>query len=238
MQVERPPESETSRARLLEGVRAGVPFAIAGVLVAISFGVVARQAGLSAWAAIVMSAVVYAGSAQFTAISILAQGGGVPAAVGAAALMNSRFLPMGVALAPSLRGGPARRAAEGQTAVDASWALAARPDGSFDRGLLFGSSAIQYVTWLSGTALGALGGDLLGDPEALGLDALYPAFFLALLINEARSRRALGVAGLGALIALALVPFAPAGLPVLVASLAALVGLVRPAPEAAEERER
>jgi predicted branched-subunit amino acid permease len=238
VQLERPPESETSRARLLVGVRAGVPFAVAGGIVAISFGVVARQAGLSAWATIVMSAIVYAGSAQFTAVSILAQGGGVPAAVAAAALMNSRFLPMGVALAPSLHGRALKRAAEGQTVVDASWALAARPDGSFDRGLLLGSSAIQYMSWTSGTALGALGGDLLGDPSALGLDALYPAFFLALLINESRNRRALGVAGLGALIALALVPFAPAGVPVLVASVAALVGLTRGAREAAAREAR
>jgi predicted branched-subunit amino acid permease len=235
VQTDAPPANTLSRARLLEGVRAGIPFAIAGGMLALSFGVVARQAGFSAWAAIVMSAIVYAGSAQFAAIAIIAQGGGVPAALGAAALMNSRFLPMGVALAPSLPGGPVRRAAEGQTVVDASWALASRPDGSFDRALLFGSSAIQYTTWVTGTVLGAFGGDLLGDPRALGLDALYPAFFLGLLIKEIRGRRALGVAALGALIALALVPFAPAGLPVLVASLAALAGLTRSAREDARE---
>jgi 4-azaleucine resistance transporter AzlC len=208
-------------------VRAGVPFALAGGLVAISFGVLAGQAGLSPVATIVMSAVVYAGSAQFAAIAILVGGGGVGAAVGAAALMNSRFLPMGIALAPSLPGRAPWRAAQGQTVVDASWALASRGDGGFDRRLLFGSSAIQYVTWTSGTILGALGGDILGDPHKLGLDAVYPAFFVALLISEARSRRARSAAALGALIALALVPVAPAGVPVLVASLGALVGLTR-----------
>ena len=179
-----------------------------------------------------MSAIVYAGSAQFSAIAILAQGGGAGAPIAAAALMNSRFLPMGVALAPSLRGGPLRRAAQGQAVVDASWALAARPDGSFDRMLLFGSSAAQYVTWVTGTTLGALWGEGLGDPHDLGLDVLFPAFFLALLLSEARSGRARGVAALGALIALALVPVAPAGVPVLVASFAALVGLTRAAREA------
>ena len=85
--------------------------------------------------------------------------------------------------------------------------------------------------------VGAIWGDALGDPEALGLDAVYPAFFLALLIGEVRSARALGVAALGALIALALVPVAPAGVPVLVASLAALVGLwSRREPERDESR--
>ncbi len=220
-------EPSTPPARFRDGVRLGVPFAAAGFLVAVSFGVVAREAGLSATAAIVMSAIVYAGSAQFTAIAIIAAGGGVGAAIGAAALMNSRFLPMGVALAPSLPGRAPWRAAQGQTVVDASWALAARADGSFDRWLLFGSSAIQYVTWSSGTIVGALGGDALGDTDKLGLDAIYPAFFVALLISEARSRRARGAAAIGALIALALVPFAPAGVPVLAASLGALLGLVQ-----------
>ena len=218
-------EIETPRARFREGLRLGVPFALAGLLVAISFGVVARQAGLSSVAAIVMSAIVFAGSAQFTAIAILAAGGGVSSAIGAAALMNSRFLPMGVALAPSLPGRALWRAAQGQTVVDASWALAAREDGTFDRWLLFGSTSIQYVTWTLGTALGALGGNMLGDTDKLGLDAIYPAFFVALLVSEARSRRARSAAALGALIALALVPFAPAGVPVLVASLGALIGL-------------
>jgi branched chain amino acid efflux pump len=204
-----------------------VPFAIAGFLLAVSFGVVAREAGLSGVEAVVMSVIVFAGSAQFAAIAILSGGGTAAAAVTAAALMNSRFLPMGVALGPSLKGGPVKRALEGQPVVDASWALAARGDGTFDLGLLFGSSAIQYVTWQTGTIVGVLAGDVLGDPDKLGLDAIFPAFFLALLIGEARNRRALGVALAGAGIALALVPVTPAGVPVLAASLAALAGLRR-----------
>ena len=206
-----------------------MPFAIAGFVVSVSFGVLAETAGLSPLAAIVMSAIVYAGSAQFTAIAIVAGGGGVGAALAAAALINSRFLAMGAALGPSLPGNAASRAAQGQAVVDASWVLASRGDGTFDRNMLFGSSAIQYVTWLSGTVVGALAGDVLGDPEKLGLDAVYPAFFLALLVSEARSGRPLGVAALGGAIALALVPIAPAGVPVLVASVAALVGLTRSA---------
>lgn len=217
------PRSRHERFR--DGLRAGVPFGIAGGLVALSFGVVAQGAGLSAGAAIAMSAIVFAGSAQFTAIAILASGGTVAAAVLAAALVNSRFLPMGVAIGPSLPGGPLRRAAQGQAIVDASWAIAGRGDGTFDRWMLFGSTAVQYAGWVGGTVVGALGGNILGDPEALGLDAIYPAFFLALLISELTDRRSRLVAALGTLIALVLVPLAPAGVPVLAASLAALVGL-------------
>ena len=213
--------------RFRAGARAGAPFAAAAALLAASFGVIAQTAGLSATAAIVMSAVVFAGSAQFAAVAIVAAGGSVGAAVGAAALMNSRFLPMGVALAASFPGGRLRRAVQGQAVVDASWALAARGDGTYDRWLLFGASAIQYVAWVGGTAAGALGGDALPDAETLGLDALYPAFFVSLLLTEMRDGRSRAVAALGALIALALVPVAPAGVPVLVASVAALVGLRR-----------
>jgi predicted branched-subunit amino acid permease len=141
--------------------------------------------------------------------------------------MNSRFLPMGIALAPSLPGNAIERAAQGQPVVDSSWAMALRDDGTFDRWFLFGSSAIQYVTWFSGTVVGALAGNVLGDTDRLGFDAIFPTFFLALLIAELKDRRSRGVAALGALIALALVPFTPPGVPVLAASLASLVGLQR-----------
>ena len=231
-------ESERAgrRRRLREGARAGLPFAIAGSLVAVSFGVVAESAGFSAGAAIAMSAIVFAGSAQFTAVAILLQGGTVAAAVLAAALVNSRFLPMGVALAPSLPGGPVSRAVQGQAIVDASWAVANRGDGTFDRWLLIGSTSVQYVGWVGGTIVGALAGNSLGDPNSYGLDAAYPAFFVALLLHELRDRRSRIVAALGGAIALALVPIAPPGVPVLAASLAALLGLTSSARAAAREQ--
>jgi 4-azaleucine resistance transporter AzlC len=215
------------RQRFWAGFRAAVPFAVAGFVLSLSFGVLARDAGFPPLAAIAMSAIVFAGSAQFAALSVILAGGGVGAAVSAAALMNSRFLPMNIAIAPSLPGGPLKRAAQGQAVVDSSWALAARGDGTFDRWYLFGCTAVQYLTWFTGTCAGALGGDVLGDTERLGLDAIYPTFFLALLLAELRSGRARGAAALGALIALALVPVAPPGVPILVASLAALIGLRR-----------
>jgi predicted branched-subunit amino acid permease len=174
-----------------------------------------------------MSAIVFAGSAQFAAVAIFAGGGTIGAAVAAAALMNSRFLPMGVALASSLPGRMLRRAAQGQTIVDASWAMAHRGGGHYDRHFLFGATAVQYATWLGGTALGALGGGALGDTQALGFDAIFPTFFLALLLPELRDARSRGVALAGGLIALALVPLAPPGVPVLAATAAALVGLKR-----------
>ncbi len=215
------------RASLNAGFRAAIPYALVGFVLSMSFGIVARDAGFPAEAAIVMSAIVFAGSAQFAAVAILASGGTAGAAIAAAALMNSRFLPMGIALGPSLPGGPAWRAAQGQTVVDASWAMASCGDGTFDRWFLFGSTAPQYVMWLAGTTFGALGGGLFDDPSRFGLDAIYPTFFLALVVAEIKDRTTLVVALAGGLLALSLVQVVPGGVPVLAASLVALWGLRR-----------
>jgi predicted branched-subunit amino acid permease len=105
------------------------PYALVNSVVSLSFGVLAVKAGFSAIGAIAMSALVFAGSAQFAALAVIAQGGGLPAALSAATLVHSRYLPMGIGLAPSLPGGPLRRAVEGQAVVDASWAMANRGTG-------------------------------------------------------------------------------------------------------------
>ncbi len=215
------------RASFRRGLRLGLPFAAVGFFLSVSFGVLARQAGFSVAQAGVTAIIVFAGSAQFAALSVVTAGGGIPAALTAGSLMNARFLAMGIALAPSLPGGPMKRAAQGQTVVDSSWALAHRGDGTFDRWLLFGTTVPQYVAWTVGSFVGAVSGDLLGDTDRLGLDAIYPVFFLSLLIAELRDRTARRVAVAGALVALALVPIAPPGIPILAASAVALVGVVR-----------
>jgi predicted branched-subunit amino acid permease len=140
-------------------------------------------------------------------------------------MLNARFLPMGVAAAPALHGRPLRRALEGQAIVDASWAIAVRAQGGFDRELMLGATVPQYPAWVGGTVLGVLGGEVLGDPSTLGLDAIFPAFFLGLLAAELGRPRALAAALMGGAIALALTPFLPPGLPVLLASAASLIAL-------------
>jgi 4-azaleucine resistance transporter AzlC len=210
------------------GIRAGLPPALATIAVGISFGVLAAPV-IGTFATIAMSVIVFAGSAQFAAVSTLAAGGTAGASVLAGLLMNARFLPMGIAAAPAFKGGRLRRAAEGQAVVDASWAIASDGRGRFDREMLIGSTIPMALAWWSGTAIGALGGGLLGDPETLGLDAVFPAFFLALLLNELRNRRAVAAAAIAVTLALLLVPHVPAGLPIVAASVAALLGLARPA---------
>jgi branched chain amino acid efflux pump len=206
------------------GLQAGVGFGLAAFVLGVSFGVLAEPL-MGPVAPVVMSAVVFAGAAQFGATAVLAAGGDALTAIAAGTMLNARFLPMGVAAATALRGGPLRRVAEGQANVDASWAIAVRGDGGFDRELMLGATLPQYPAWVGGTAIGVLGGDALGDPTALGLDAIFPAFFLGLLAAELGRPHALAAALLGGAVALVLTPFLPAGLPVLLASSAALIGL-------------
>ena len=210
----------------LAGVRAGLPFALATAVLGVSFGVLARSLGWGVVAPIVFSVIAFSGSAQFAAAAVLGAGGGVATAGVAAWLLIARFLPMGIAVAPSLKGGPLRRALEGQAMVDASWALASRGGGRFDREFMIGATVPQFAAWVGGTVIGVLAGDLVGDIERLGLDAVFPSFFLALLVHELRGgRRTVAVALIAAALALALVPLVPPGVPVIASCAAALLGL-------------
>jgi 4-azaleucine resistance transporter AzlC len=219
---------ELGRGRYLAGARASVPFALATLVLGISFGILARSLGWGTLAPIAFSVLAFSGSAQFGVASVLGSGGGAVTAIIAAVLLNARFGPMGIAVAPYLKGGPLRRALEGQAVIDASWALASQGGGRFDREFMIGATIPQGVAWIVGTAIGTLGGNVIGNPERLGLDVIFPAFFLALLVEELRGgRRTIMVALLGAALALALVPFAPPGVPVIAACAAAFLGLRR-----------
>ncbi len=221
-------ERPEGKGSYLAGARASVPFALATLVLGISFGVLARSLGWGIVAPIVFSVIAFSGSAQFAVAAVLGAGGGAIAAILAAVLLNARFGPMGVAVAPYLKGGPFRRALEGQAVIDASWALASRGGGRFDREFMIGATVPQGVAWIVGTAIGALGGDFIGNPERLGLDVIFPAFFLVLLAEELRAgRRAISVALIAAALALVLVPFTPPGVPVIAACAAALLGLRR-----------
>jgi 4-azaleucine resistance transporter AzlC len=210
------------------GLRAVMPLLPAVLAFGVSFGVLAQAAGMGASASIVMSLTTFAGSAQFAVVSVLGAGGTAAAAIGAAVLLNARYAPMALAAAPVFRGGKLRRLLEAQLLVDESWALSRR-EGGFDRRVLIGAGAGLYVGWSGGTAIGVVAGDSLADPATLGLDAAFPALFLALLAPLLGNRNALAAALLGAGIAICLTPITPAGIPVIAATAACLVGLRRPA---------
>jgi 4-azaleucine resistance transporter AzlC len=212
-------------ASLRAGVRAGVPFGLAGMVLSFSFGVVARPV-MGPVAPIVMSVIVFAGSAQFAALAVLAAGGGAVAAIIAGALLNLRFVPMGIALAPWLREKALGRALRAQAIVDASWAMAHQGEGRYDPDFLLGATIAQYPAWVAGTVIGVVVGPVL-NYKTLGLDAILPAFFLGLLMAELKKPNAKLVAALGAVAAALLTPLTPAGVPIIAASAVALVGLKR-----------
>ncbi len=213
-----------TQARYRDGARKVAPIGVAAIAFGVSYGVLARASGIGSLAAIVMSATTFAGSAQFAVASILGAAGGVASAIVAAILLNARYAPISVSVAPVFVGPPLRRLVESQLIVDESWAVSRRIDGRYERRLLVGAGLVLYACWIAGTAVGAVAGDALGDPASLGLDAAFPALFLALLVSQVRSRRALAAAVLGGTIALALLPFTPAGVPIVAAAAACLIG--------------
>jgi 4-azaleucine resistance transporter AzlC len=216
--------------RYRTGVKAAVPLAIAVGGFGISYGVLAREAGMGAIAPIVASVTTFAGSAQFAVVSVLGAGGGVAAACIAALLLNARYGPIGMSVAKALDRNWFKRLLEAQLVVDESWALSNQGGGRFDRGILLGAGMLLYASWLVGTTVGVLAGNLIGDPNKLGLDAAFPALFFALLVGQIRSRRAAAAALCGAAIALAATPFVKPGIPLIVACLGCAVGWRRRSP--------
>lgn len=223
------PDDSSAAPRLRDGVRAALPLAPSPVLFGLSYGVLADATGFGATAAVVMSATTFAGSAQFASLSVLDAGGTVAAAVLAAIFLNARYVAISVTVASIFPGGRFRRLVEPQSIVDESWALSGRR-GRFEWPILVGSGLAFYVLWVGSTAVGTVLGGVLEDPNALGLDAAFAALFLAFAVPYLRERRARQAAAVAAVITLALIPFAPAGVPIIAAATACLLGLRRSPP--------
>ena len=236
-----------------EGLRASIPLALPVVAVGVSFGLLAAPL-LGAIPSVVMSAVVWSGTAQFAALTILSSGGGTALAAGAGLLANTRFVPMGFAVAPSMTGGKLRRLLRGALLADASFVIGHRGGGQFDISAIAWAAPVQYVAWVLGTVVGVAGATAIGDPGRWGLDVLFPVFYLSLLLPDLfperfqsgsgldpaapRNLRPIIVAVVAAAITLALAPIAPVGVPVLVAAAAALLGLRaprQPVPQAGDD---
>jgi branched chain amino acid efflux pump len=234
--------AETSGDRgFRDGAVAVVPMAVAVFGFGLSYGVLARAAGMGGVAPVVMSVTTFAGSAQFAAASVLQAGGAAATATLSALMLNARYLPIGVTVAPWLEGGFWSRLLHAHLTVDESWVIAAEGSGRWNPRVLLAAGMGIWIAWVLGTLGGVLFGNAIGDPARLGLDAAFPALFLALLVPQLSSReRVTEVAGvrigapppaiaalLGAAIALALTPFTPSGVPIVAAGAACLIGLRR-----------
>jgi 4-azaleucine resistance transporter AzlC len=174
-----------------------------------------------------MSATTFGGSAQFAVVSVLAGGGSALAAIVAAVMLNARYAPIGISIASAFRGSVPKRVVQSQLIVDESWAVSVRRKGGFDLQVFLGAGLLLYLFWIAGTVAGLLLGDVVGDPNSLGIDAAFPALFLALLVPQLHGRLHVSAALLGAGVALVLVPFTPAGIPIVAGAGAALLGWLK-----------
>ncbi|WP_089099590.1 AzlC family ABC transporter permease [Streptomyces hyaluromycini] len=194
---------------------------LAGGIVGVSFGAVSVAGGLPVWVPVVMSLVVYAGSAQFSAVGVLLAGGGPLAAAATGLLLNTRTAAFGLAVADLLGPGRATRLLGAHLVTDETVAFAlAQPDPARRRTAFWISGLGLFAAWNTGVLIGALAGTALGDPARYGLDAAFPAVLAALVLPALRADAGVRRAALpGAAVALAVTPAVPAGVPVLLALL-------------------
>ncbi len=191
---------------------------LAGALVGVSFGAISVSGGLPLWVPIAMSVLVYAGGAQFAAVGIVLSGGGVVAALVAGLVLNARLLPFGFAVADVLDGPRWRRLLGAQLLTDESVAFTMlESDPQRRRAAYWVCGVMLFVVWNTSVAVGAAAGGLIGDTDAFGLDAAFPAVLLALVLPSLTDRRTRAAALSGAAVAVAATPFVSAGLPVLLA---------------------
>lgn len=209
-------------------LRDALSIAVATGAYAVSFGVLSVAAGFSVAQTCVMSLVAFTGASQFTFVSLVSAGGGLGAALPPAVLLAARNGIYASSLGLVLRRESWRRALEAHLVIDESTAMAHAQADPADRRRSFLLTAVSiFVCWNAGTLAGALSGGILGDPKTYGMDAIFPAVFLALLVPQVRSHAALRVALGGAVSAAFLLPITPAGVPVMASVLAAVPLLVR-----------
>jgi 4-azaleucine resistance transporter AzlC len=221
--------TEPAPGRTTSLVSASLVLGVAVGVFGVSFGVLAVTTGLTVAQACTMSLLVFTGASQFAAVGIVASGGSPAAALGSALLLAARNSAYGLAMSRVLRGSLGLRLVASQLVIDESTAMAtAEPDRPRQVRAFWVTGLAVFVCWNVGTLAGAVGGNAIGDPARLGLDAAFPAGFVALLVPHVRRVEGKVAAALGALTALVLVPLTPPGVPVLAAGLAALVGLRRP----------
>ncbi len=221
-----PAPGSPERAAVL---RASLAVGIATGAYGVSFGAIAVAAGLTVTQTCALSLLLFSGGSQFALVGVLGAGGGSVAAASTAIMLGSRNAFYGLRLATLLRIRGLRRLIGAQIVIDESTAVATGQVNAPAGRLGFWVTGVStFIVWNLATLVGALGAGLVSDPRVLGLDAAAPAAFLALLAPRMRSLEPWVVALTAATVALAAEPYVPAGVPVLLAALVAIVvGLAR-----------
>jgi predicted branched-subunit amino acid permease len=225
-------EDSLPAQRRREVVRQAWSVGVASGTYGVSFGALAVAAGLDVWQAQVMSLVLFTGGSQFAFVGIIGAGGvaAAPAAIATSSMLGIRNGLYGLQTSRLLGVTGIRRLVAAQVTIDESTAVGiAQPEPPAQRLGFWQTGLAVFVLWNLSTLGGSLLGNAFGDPRRLGLDAAAAAAFVALLWPRLRSRDATATAVLAASIALVCAPALPAGVPVILASAAALVvGLRHP----------
>ena len=197
---------------------------LAVLFIALSYGATAVASGFPLWVPAAQSVLVLAGASEFLFIGIVAAGGNPIAAALAGLLVNARHLPYGLALPPGVTGRGWGRMPGTHLMNDESVVFAlAQDDLPRQRAAYLACGLGVLICWPGGAVLGALVGSAVHDTNAFGLDAMFPAVILALIVPDLRNRMTMRAALAGAGVALIATPFLPAGLPVLLALAAVLL---------------
>lgn len=226
---ERPADWPAGRPGIVrDSVAVGVATGVYGV----SFGAVSVASGLDLWQTCVLSLLMFTGASQFAFVGVLAAGGTGLSAALTALLLGTRNLLYGLRMAPLLNFTRWRRPTAAQLLIDESTAMGVTRESRVEARTGFLVTGISvFIGWNLATLIGAIAGDLLGDPRKYGLDAAVGAAFLALLWPRLTQTRNRLVAGLAVVVALGLVPITAAGVPVLAAGgVALLVGALSRTP--------
>jgi len=189
-------------------------------------GVASLSAATVRSKAMVMSLFVFTGASQFAAVGVVDSGGSPVAAVGSALLLAARNSLYGVRMAPMVKDGNVPTFVGAHLVIDETTAMStAHRDPELQRVGFWVTGVALFVFWNLGTFVGVSTGSFLGDPQRWGLDAAFLASFVALMgphVSHAAGRVATAA---GVAIAIAAVPFVPAGAPILLAAFGVVPAL-------------
>lgn len=185
-------DSLTKRAAVVDTL----PTVFGYLGIATAFGVIARASGFSTITVILMSVIIYAGSAQFTTVSMLSAGSPIASIVFATFMVNSRMILMSTTVAPYFKKDSLGKGMLiGTLLTDESFALAMNKlnytNGKMNFSWFNTENIISYSTWVIATMIGALLGNFIEDPKKLGLDFANVAMFIGLLYLQVNSDKAL-----------------------------------------------
>jgi 4-azaleucine resistance transporter AzlC len=212
-----------------DGVIGAWPICLGYIAIGLAFGVIAQKAGLHPTEIGLMSLLVYAGSSQFIAVSMLSAEAGIASIIVTTFVVNLRHMLMSSSLSIFMRNlGTGRLSLFAYGVTDESFALnTAKFRGkNWDWRRAFILNHTTNLTWVASTVAGGFGGQFIPS-GALGIDFALSAMFICLLVFQLRGRLYVIVAIIAGILAVALSILLPGNAYIVTSSvIAATLGVV------------